>query len=159
MIDYKKADQACKMLEESGTTYMLAYNNDSQNVVNCAFGRYPLLKSFIVHVVAELADILCRNYGEEKMIAELQGMTFQAVELFYNKKKEMENFPDWMLEQMQMSIESNFDYMERKLEETGEISLDDDCRFQQYLLDAIKEQRAKLREKGQHEQTYVKESK
>ena len=71
----------------------------------------------------------------------------------------MENFPDWMLAQMQMSIESNFDYMERKLEETGEISLDYDCRFQQYLLDAIKEQRAKLREKGQHEQTYVKESK
>lgn len=91
MIDYKKADQACKMLEESRTTYMLAYNNDSQNVVNCAFGRYSLLKSFIVHVMAELADILCRNYGEEKMIAELQGMTFQAVELFYNKKKETEH--------------------------------------------------------------------
>lgn len=66
MVDYKKADQACKMLEESGTTYVLAYNNDSQNVVNCAFGRYPLLKNFIVHVMAELADILCRNYGEEK---------------------------------------------------------------------------------------------
>jgi hypothetical protein len=88
MIDYKKADQACKMLEESGTTYMLAYNNDSQNVVSCAFGRYPLLKSFIVHVIA---DILCRNYGEEKMVAELQGMTFQAVELFYNKKKGAEH--------------------------------------------------------------------
>lgn len=90
MIDYKKADQAYKMLEESGTTYMLAYDNDSQNVVNCA-GRYPLLKSFIVHIMAELADILCRNYGEEKMVAELQGMTFQAVELFYNKKKETEH--------------------------------------------------------------------
>ena len=50
-----------------------------------------MLKSFIVHVMAELADILCRNYGEEKMIAELQGMTFQAVELFYNKKKEAEH--------------------------------------------------------------------
>lgn len=71
----------------------------------------------------------------------------------------MENFPDWMLRQMQMDIESNFDYMESKLVETGEISWNDDCRFQQYLLDAIKEQRAKLKEKGQHEQTYVKESK
>lgn len=91
MVDYKKADQACKMLEKSGTTYVLAYNNDSQNVVNCAFRRYPLLKNFIVHVMAELADILCRYYGEEKMIAELQGMTFQAVELFYNKKKEAEH--------------------------------------------------------------------
>lgn len=59
----------------------------------------------------------------------------------------LHRFPDWMLAQMQMSIESNFDYMERKLEETGEISLDYDCRFQQYLLDAIKEQRAKLKER------------
>lgn len=56
----------------------------------------------------------------------------------------MENFPDWMLLQMQTELESNFDYMERKLEETGKIALDDDCRFQQYLLDAIKAQRSKL---------------
>lgn len=56
----------------------------------------------------------------------------------------MENFPDWMLLQMQTELESNFDYMERKLEETGEIAFDDDCRFQQYLLDTIKKQRAKL---------------
>lgn len=56
----------------------------------------------------------------------------------------MEKFPDWMLLQMQTELESNFDYMERKLEETGEIAFDDDCRFQQYLLDAIKAQRAKL---------------
>lgn len=56
----------------------------------------------------------------------------------------MENFPDWMLLQMQTELERNFDYMERKLEETGKIALDDDCRFQQYLLDAIKAQRSKL---------------
>lgn len=58
----------------------------------------------------------------------------------------IENFPDWMLTQMQFEIERNFNYMERKMEETGKIALDDDCRFQQYLLDAIKEQRAKLAE-------------
>lgn len=56
----------------------------------------------------------------------------------------IENFPDWMLTQMQFEIERNFNYMERKLEETGKIALDDDCRFQQYLFDAIKAQRAKL---------------
>ncbi len=58
----------------------------------------------------------------------------------------MENFPDWMLAQMQMSIESNFEYMESRLEETGRIALDDDCRFQKPLLDAVKAQRAKLAE-------------
>ena len=41
-------------------------------------------------IISPLAVYL-KNYGEEKMIAELQGMTFQAVELFYNKKKETEH--------------------------------------------------------------------
>lgn len=59
----------------------------------------------------------------------------------------MEKFPDWMLQQMQNSLESNFEYMQYKLEESGRIALDDDCRFQQYLLDAVKEQRAKLKER------------
>jgi hypothetical protein len=60
----------------------------------------------------------------------------------------LETFPDWMLAQMQTALEGNFDYMERKLEETGKITLDDDCRFQQCLLDAIKEQRTKLAKIG-----------
>lgn len=58
----------------------------------------------------------------------------------------MEKFPDWMLQQMQISLESNFEYMQYKLEETGRIALDDDCRFQKPLLDAVKAQRAKLAE-------------
>lgn len=56
----------------------------------------------------------------------------------------MEHFPDWMLMEMQVSLESNFEYMESRLEETGRIALDDDCRFQKPLLDAVKAQRAKL---------------
>lgn len=58
----------------------------------------------------------------------------------------MEKFPDWMLQQMQNSLEGNFEYMQYKLEETGRIALDDDCRFQKPLLDAVKAQRAKLAE-------------
>ena len=58
----------------------------------------------------------------------------------------MEKFPDWMLQQMQISLESNFEYMQYKLEETGRIALDDDCRFQKPLLDVVKAQRAKLAE-------------
>lgn len=56
----------------------------------------------------------------------------------------MEKFPDWMLQQMQNELEHNFEYMQYKLEETGRIALDDDCRFQKPLLDAVKAQRAKL---------------
>lgn len=63
-------------------------------------------------------------------------------ELFDNLHK----MPDWMLEQMERDIEWNFELMQSRLEETGRIALDDDCRFQKPLLDAVKAQRAKLAE-------------
>ena len=63
-------------------------------------------------------------------------------ELFDNLHK----MPDWMLTQMERDIEWNFELMQSRLEETGRISLDDDCRFQKPLLDAVKAQRAKLAE-------------
>lgn len=61
-------------------------------------------------------------------------------ELFDNLHK----MPDWMLTQMERDIEWNFELMQNRLEETGRIALDDDCRFQKPLLDAVKAQRAKL---------------
>ena len=61
-------------------------------------------------------------------------------ELFDNLHK----MPDWMLTQMERDIEWNFELMQSRLEETGRIALDDDCRFQKPLLDAVKAQRAKL---------------
>lgn len=63
-------------------------------------------------------------------------------ELFDNLHK----MPDWMLTQMERDIEWNFELMQSKLEETGRIALDDDCRFQKPLLDAVKAQRTKLAE-------------
>ncbi len=63
-------------------------------------------------------------------------------ELFDNLHK----MPDWMLTQMERDIEWNFELMQSRLEETGRIALDDDCRFQKPLLDAVKAQRAKLAE-------------
>lgn len=69
----------------------------------------------------------------------------QALTQIENELREnLEKFPDWMLIQMQNELEHNFEYMQYKLEETGRIALDDDCRFQKPLLDAVKAQRAKL---------------
>lgn len=69
----------------------------------------------------------------------------QALTQIENELREnLEKFPDLMLIQMQNELEHNFEYMQYKLEETGRIALDDDCRFQKPLLDAVKAQRAKL---------------
>lgn len=54
--------------------------------------------------------------------------------------------PDWMLEQMERDIEWNFQLMEMRRGKDGKVKFDDDCEFQRDFLNAVKEQRKKLKE-------------
>lgn len=54
--------------------------------------------------------------------------------------------PDWMLEQMERDIEWNFELMEMRRDKDGKVKFDDDCEFQRDFLNAVKEQRKKLKE-------------
>lgn len=58
----------------------------------------------------------------------------------------LHRFPDWMLAQMERDLEWNFEVMAMRKEERGTVGLDDDCEFQRPFLDAVKEQRRKLKE-------------
>lgn len=58
----------------------------------------------------------------------------------------LHEMPDWMLEQMERDIDWNFQLMEMRRGKDGKVKFDDDCEFQRPILDAIKEQRAKLAE-------------
>nr|DAO33147.1 MAG TPA: hypothetical protein [Caudoviricetes sp.] len=58
----------------------------------------------------------------------------------------LHRFPDWMLAQMERDLEWNFELMAMRKEERGTVGLDDDCEFQRPFLDAVKEQRRKLKE-------------
>lgn len=60
--------------------------------------------------------------------------------------------PDWMLAQMERDIEWNFEVMAMRKEERGTVGLDDDCEFQRPFLDAVKEQRRKLKEDNKCQQ-------
>lgn len=60
--------------------------------------------------------------------------------------------PDWMLEQMERDIDWNFQLMEMHRDKTGAVRLDDDCEFQRPILEAIKEQRKKLKEDNKCQQ-------
>lgn len=64
----------------------------------------------------------------------------------------LHRFPDWMLAQMEHDIEWNFDVMAMRKEEHGTVGLDDDCEFQRPFLDAVKEQRRKLKEDNKCQQ-------
>lgn len=58
----------------------------------------------------------------------------------------LHRFPDWMLAQMERDLEWNFEVMAMCKEEHGTVGLDDDCEFQRPFLEAVKEQRKKLKE-------------
>lgn len=64
----------------------------------------------------------------------------------------LHRFPDWMLAQMERDIEWNFEVMAMRKEERGTVGLDDDCEFQRPFLDAVKEQRRKLKEDNKCQQ-------
>lgn len=58
----------------------------------------------------------------------------------------LNKMPGWMLAQMERDLEWNFRLMEMQIEETGRVRFDDDCEFQRDFLNAVKEQRKKLKE-------------
>lgn len=58
----------------------------------------------------------------------------------------LHRFPDWMLAQMEHDLEWNFEIMEMRRDGDGKVKFDDDCEFQRPFLEAVKEQRKKLKE-------------
>ena len=58
----------------------------------------------------------------------------------------LHRFPDWMLAQMERYLEWNFEIMEMHRDGDGKVKFDDDCEFQRPFLEAVKEQRKKLKE-------------
>lgn len=63
----------------------------------------------------------------------------------------LHRFPDWMLAQMERDLEWNFEVMSMRKEEHGTVGLDDDCEFQRPFLEAVKNQRRKLKEDKTHD--------
>lgn len=64
----------------------------------------------------------------------------------------LRRFPDWMLAQMERDLEWNFELMEMRRDGDGKVKFDDDCEFQRPFLEAVKEQRRKLKEDNKCQQ-------
>lgn len=64
----------------------------------------------------------------------------------------LHRFPDWMLAQMEHDLEWNFEIMEMRRDGDGKVKFDDDCEFQRPFLEAVKEQRKKLKEDNKCQQ-------
>lgn len=87
MIDYKKAEQAEKLLLESGVPFTLAYNNTDKYMRCCVFGNYPTLKEFIVTMMVQAVVNVQSKYSEEAAIKELMGMMTEAAQRYCEATK------------------------------------------------------------------------
>lgn len=63
MIDYKKAEQARKLLEESGVPYILAYANSDEKVITQLNGEYLKIKDFITTIMLETFEDVYSHCG------------------------------------------------------------------------------------------------
>lgn len=87
MIDYKKAEQAEKLLVESGVSFTLAYNNTDKYMRCCVFGDYPTLKEFIVTTMAQALEDTWSKYGEETAMKDLLGMMTEVAQRYFEATK------------------------------------------------------------------------
>ncbi len=87
MINYNKVEEAKKLLEESGASYMLCCDNGSWKDRNCVCGSYPTLRSFMITAMVELAKNICAKVNKEIALQELTQMSMLAIEKFHNDSK------------------------------------------------------------------------
>lgn len=87
MIDYKKAEQADKLLLESGVPFMLAYDDTAKHMICRAFGNYPTLKEFIVTTMAQALEDTQSKYGEETAMKDLLGMMTEVAQRYFEATK------------------------------------------------------------------------
>lgn len=92
--------------------------------------------------------------NDEKLIVLLFAFRYAVHRIPTQSLREIQNelvqnlhkMPDWMLVQMERDIDWNFQLMEMRRGKDGKVKFDDDCEFQRPILEAIKEQRKKLKE-------------
>lgn len=80
MIDYKKAEQAKELLQESGASFIIAYNDSNNDDAVCASGNYIILKSLIIGTMVQAALSVRGKYGEEMAMQELMSMMTRAAQ-------------------------------------------------------------------------------
>ena len=79
-IDYAKAERAKELLEESGASFIIAYNDSNNDDVVCASGNYIILKSLIIDTMAQAALNVRGKYGEDVALKELMSMMTGAAQ-------------------------------------------------------------------------------
>lgn len=87
MIDYKKAEQAKRLLDESGATYVLAYLNEDGCAAGQVQGAVLKVADCIVAVIKTVGESIRDKHGDKLAVAAVHDIIMKALQLIYNDNK------------------------------------------------------------------------
>ena len=91
MIDYKKAEQAKRLFDESGVDYVLAYVNDDGCAAGQVQGAAFKVADCIVAVIKTVGESIRDKYGDKSAVAAVHDITMKALQLIYQGSKKEYN--------------------------------------------------------------------
>jgi hypothetical protein len=80
MIDYKKVEQAEKLLEESGVPYMLAYSKNNKHFSSKVNGEYPMVKNFVITAMWQIIKDVYNQCGSGAATSEAFAIASAVIE-------------------------------------------------------------------------------
>lgn len=87
MIDYEKAEQAKKLLKESGVPCILAYAKSNEAFNVAMEGTYLEIKDFVTAVMLETVKELNSDYGHARATLEAWKITSEVLARLNEKEK------------------------------------------------------------------------
>lgn len=87
MIDYKKAEQAKRLLDESGVDYVLAYLNEDGCAAGQVQGAVLKVADCIVALIKTVGESIRDKYGDKSAVTAVHDITMKALQLIYQDSK------------------------------------------------------------------------
>lgn len=88
MIDYKKVEEAQKLLEESGAQFVLAYNKDDKHISSRVNGQYSMIKGFIIAAMWQAVEDMYSQCGARMASGEVFAIASSVLERLRAKEEE-----------------------------------------------------------------------
>ena len=89
MIDYKKAEQAKRLLDESGVDYVLAYvNGQNCTAITSMHGDWQSINKCVIDVMVRIVELFrCSRIMTYDAVCELREMVSQAAAIHIEREK------------------------------------------------------------------------
>lgn len=87
MIDYKKAEQAKRLLDESGVDYVLAYAKEDGGAAGQVQGAVLKVADCIVALIKVVGESIRDKHGDKSAVAAVHDMMMKALTMIYRDDK------------------------------------------------------------------------